>query len=90
MPDSTPITPSPSPGPTPMQGTSQAAPPLKSPSGSPKTLTFLGMQFDEKQTKEFWNCILKTVGDQIQKEKAKSIKQIKNFGKDPSDPDYET
>ena len=52
-------------------------------------MTFLGMQFDAEQTKKLWECILQTVSSQIAKDKAKSIKAIRNFGKSPGDPDYE-
>lgn len=54
-----------------------------------KPLKFLGMQFDEEETKKFWNIIIQMVNSQIQKDKAKGVKAIKNFGKSPGDPDYD-
>jgi hypothetical protein len=90
MSDPSPITPPQpqSPNPPKTQGPNGAPPPISAAPTAPKTLTFLGMQFDEKQTKQLWDSILKTVSAQIQKDKEKSVKQIKNFGKEPSDPDY--
>jgi hypothetical protein len=52
-------------------------------------MTFLGMSFDADQTKKLWDCILKKVSDQINKDNEKAKKAIRNFGKGPGDPGYE-
>ena len=54
-----------------------------------KPMTFLGMSFDSEQTKKLWDCILKSVSDQIRKGEEKAKKAIRNFGKVPGDPGYE-
>lgn len=72
-------------------GSSQGgAPPDQPPSSSKKwqaePMTFLGMYFNSDDATKLWQQIIQSVGKQIDKEKAKALKAIKNFGKDqPND-----
>lgn len=75
---SNPVTPSTPSGPNLMTGGYQYQP-----------MTFLGMSFDAEQTKKLWECILRAVSRQIEKDSEKAKKSIRNFGKVPGDPDYE-
>lgn len=91
MPDSSPIDPNSSAVPPGTQGPSKTpnVPMMMTGSHEYQPMTFLGMQFDAKQTKELWEVLLQSVSKEIEKSKKKSIKAIRNFGKSPGDPDYE-
>ncbi len=91
MPDSSPIDPNSSVPPPAAPGASKSAnvPTPMTGSYQYQPMTFLGMQFDAEQTKQLWESILKSVSSQIDKDKKKSLKAIRNFGKSPGDPDYE-
>lgn len=50
-----------------------------------KPMTFLGMYFDSKEATKLWQGIIKTIGDEIERDKQKAIKAIKEFGKEGED-----
>lgn len=90
--------------PNPVNPNNPHSPPPKTPSTPPKDtpfgahgkgdiegkpMNFLGMQFSAEEAKKFWDNLIRAINDQIQKDKDKSVKAIKNFGKSPGDPDYQ-
>jgi hypothetical protein len=66
-------------GPTPTP--SPSAP--KAPEGSwnPPPLTWMGMKFDEQQTKQLWNTITQSIGRAIQHEKDRMVAASKKLRK---------
>lgn len=49
---------------------------------SPKPLNWLGMHFDEEQTKKLWDTITQTIGNQINHDKAKALEALKKLRAD--------
>ena len=52
----------------------------------PNPLTWLGMSFDAKQTKQLWSTISQSIGQAIQRDKERAVEAIKKLGKS-TDPD---
>jgi hypothetical protein len=50
-----------------------------------KPLEFLGMYFNSEEATKLWQSVIQLVNREIEKDKAKSIKAIKNFSKDQDD-----
>lgn len=50
-----------------------------------KPMRWLGMNFTAEQSAQLWQAIMQSVNSEIQKDKEKSIKAIRNIGKDSED-----
>jgi hypothetical protein len=50
-----------------------------------KTHRYLNMDFTQDQWDQLWQATIQSVNGAIQKNKEKSVKAIKNFGKDPDE-----
>lgn len=44
-----------------------------------KPMTFLGMHFDSKEATKLWQVIIQSVNREIEKDKEKAIKAIRDF-----------
>jgi len=50
-----------------------------------KPLQFLGMSFSAEEAAQLWQSMIQLVNREIEKDKAKAIKTIRNFSKDEED-----
>ena len=48
---------------------------------------FLGMYFNSEDAAKLWQSVIQTVNREIEKDKQKAIKAIRNFGKDSDEQD---
>lgn len=53
---------------------------------NPKPMKWLGMQFDEEQTRKLWNIIIQNICNQINTDKQKAVDAIKKMNPD-NNPD---
>lgn len=69
------------------QGSSQVSDDSKVPPAGFKTkpMQWLGMHFDSEQAAKLWQAIIQSVNSEIQRDKERSIKAIRNIGKDSDD-----
>jgi hypothetical protein len=76
----TPSTPPPT-GPVPSQGAKSADDQIDVPGKGfeAKPLTFLGMHFDSKEATKLWQVIIQMVNREIEKDKEKAVKAIRDF-----------
>lgn len=54
---------------------------------NPPPLSWLGMKFDEAQTKKLWNMITQNICNQINADKQKAIEAIRKMNPDHEDDD---
>lgn len=52
-----------------------------------KPMTFLGMYFNSEQATKLWQVIIQSVNREINREKEKMVKSIRNFGSNKTDDD---
>jgi hypothetical protein len=54
---------------------------------NPPPMTWLGMKFDEEQTKKLWNIITQNICNQINADKQKAIAAIRKMNPEHADDD---
>jgi len=73
-------------GPNAPENPQQSAPKSGGGGWNPKPLKWMGMQFDEEQTRKLWNIIIQNICNQINADKQKAVDAIKKMNPD-NNPD---